>query len=161
MDNLDDVTAQLDAEKTQLKSLLNKTDIKEAIALELLEMFAKVTKCSSRQLMLSVLALLRDSLFMLKHIPHQMDCLGKSDDDTKKMLFAENLRQIIAEYFVCFPGSFADMPTDKLLVFVSNIADNEIIKQQVIYLFVILFIYLLICYFHVVFLCTPSNVTCR
>ena len=130
--SVDDLTSEIYGQKDGMLTLLNNTNMEEAIVLQLIELFAKVTKCGRRHIMISVLAFLRDSLYMLKHVPQNIDYLMRISDDANKILYAECLIQIISAYFLCFPRSYADMPIERLATLVDRIVDNQSLKQKVI-----------------------------
>ena len=127
----DDLTLELLAAKDQIIELLNNIKMNDEFVFELVLIFSKVVKSKRRHNMLSLLALLRDSFFILKHVPFQMLRLDRSYEEEKQEMFCDSIIAIMSEYFICFPGSFSDMPVDGLVRLVSKFPSQRSLEEKV------------------------------
>ena len=127
--NVDELIVQMIASKECLKQLLDYKILKDDWNFELLKIFAKLSEAQRSQNKISLLALLRGSQYISRHLSKSMLTWKVTAPMEKKVRVVKNLLQLIEVYFKMFPSSYNDMPLDELKNFAIDVNEITYMKK--------------------------------
>ena len=126
VEDAEDLIVRLVAAKEKLQKVINRKELGDDWNFELLNVFAKVSQAQKSQNKISILSLLRGSLFINQHLSKSMLIWTVKGEEKKKLQVANSLLQLIEVYFAMFPSSYIDMPLDDLSNFITTITATDL-----------------------------------
>ena len=113
------------AEKESVKQVLDYEILGDDWNYELLKIFCKLSQAQRSQSKISLLAILRGSQFITRHLSKSMLTWNITASVERKKEVVVCLLQLIEVYFKVFPSSYNDMPLDELKNFLAEMGQSD------------------------------------